>query len=190
MSGGTDRFVEESILDILIPEASELNIEEALRSANGDIDQSALIPTIPQRKLLFFGKGPSGLRMWHNLLLIHRTHADELISVYVVLRTPYQDEPKIKAYISRLAVALEAHAVSSVSTDLASNDAQHRPSGGQTRDIIWMGKVDTSEDPVIVVEEAEDSDDSRDMFLIWKLTAFLSWCLPFQVLDTTALILR
>ena len=91
-----------------------------------------------------------------------------------MLRTPYLDELQLKAYIARLAVALEAHAVSSPSTDLSANNAEKRPSGGQTRDVIWMGKVDTSEDPVIVVEEAEDADDSRDMFLIWKLNVFLS----------------
>ena len=50
-----EKFVEESILDILIPEASQLDIEEALRSTDADVDHSALIPTIPQRKLLYFG---------------------------------------------------------------------------------------------------------------------------------------
>lgn len=46
--------MEDSILDILIPEASQLDIEEALSSTD-TADESALIPTIPQRNLLFFG---------------------------------------------------------------------------------------------------------------------------------------
>ena len=89
-----------------------------------------------------------------------------------MLRTPYQDEPKLRAHISRLAVALEAHAISSVLTD--TRDASHGMSSGQARDVIWSGKVNTKEEPVIVVEEAIEGEDTRDMFVIWKLTAFLS----------------
>ena len=91
-----------------------------------------------------------------------------------MLRTPYQDEQSLKAYISRLSVGLEAHAVSSPSAEANSSDARNGTSGGQARDIIWSGKVDTAEEPVIVVEEATEDDDTRDMFVIWKLTALLS----------------
>lgn len=54
MSSGMEKFVEDSILDILIPEASQLDIEDALSSTD-TADESALIPTIPQRNVLFFG---------------------------------------------------------------------------------------------------------------------------------------
>ena len=91
-----------------------------------------------------------------------------------MLRTPYQDEPKLKAHISRLAIALEAHAISSVLTDTSNRDASRGVSSGQARDVIWSGKVNTKEEPVMVVEEAIEGEDARDMFVIWRLTAFLS----------------
>ncbi|KAL9123004.1 MAG: hypothetical protein Q9187_000442 [Circinaria calcarea] len=147
-----ERFVEDSVMDILIPEASQLDIEDALSSTD-TADESALIPTIPQRNVLFF---------------------DELVPIYVVLRTPYQDEQSLKAYIARLAVALEAHAVSSPSTEGHPSGVRNGTFGGQTRDVIWSEKVDTAEEPVIVVEEATEHDDTRDMFVIWKLIAHLS----------------
>ena len=57
MSSDTVRFAEDSLLDILIPEASDLDIEEALASSSPstEADDSALITSIPQRTVLFFG---------------------------------------------------------------------------------------------------------------------------------------
>ena len=56
-------FVQDSLLDILVPEATGLNIEEALQIAaesprEGD---SSLTSAIPQRNLLYFGKSPIGV---------------------------------------------------------------------------------------------------------------------------------
>ena len=51
-------FAEKSVLDILVPEASKLNIEEALNTAAESSeadDESSLLSAIPQRGLLFFG---------------------------------------------------------------------------------------------------------------------------------------
>ena len=52
-----ERFVDESVLDIIIPEASQLDIEEALSSpdAANEADAASLIPLIRQRDVLFFG---------------------------------------------------------------------------------------------------------------------------------------
>ena len=105
-----------------------------------------------------------------------------------MLRTPYQDEPKLKSYLSRLAIALEAHAISSVLTDTSARDASHGLSSGQARDVIWAGKVNTGEEPVIVIEEAIEGEDSRDMFVIWKLIAFLSLLISSFYLRYTPLI--
>ena len=54
----TRRFIAHSILDFIIPEASQLDIEEALSSAsaNADDDAPTGLAAIPQRKTLFFGK--------------------------------------------------------------------------------------------------------------------------------------
>ena len=47
-------------------------------------------------------------------------------------------------------------------------------SAGQPREVIWMGKVDVTEDPFVAVEEPEHDKKDRDLLVIWKLTAFLS----------------
>lgn len=57
MSSNDNEFAKSSVLDILIPESSNLDIEEALGSTESarEADDLALITTIPQRSLLFFG---------------------------------------------------------------------------------------------------------------------------------------
>ena len=51
-------FAEKSVLEILVPEGSKLDIETALNTAVGNLetdDESTLISAIPQRSLLYFG---------------------------------------------------------------------------------------------------------------------------------------
>ena len=57
MSNSCSEFAKDSVLDFLIPEASEVDIEDALSSSEAarEIDDTALITSIPQRTLLFFG---------------------------------------------------------------------------------------------------------------------------------------
>lgn len=56
-----EKFVEQSIVDILIPQASDLDIEEALAAAYNEKDLDApVLSSIPQRDVLFFGKIPRG----------------------------------------------------------------------------------------------------------------------------------
>ncbi|MCJ1245034.1 hypothetical protein MMC30_002235 [Trapelia coarctata] len=152
MSTSSAEFAENSVLDFLIPHASEVDIEDALGSSETarDVDDSALITSIPQRNLLFF---------------------DEKIPVYVVLRTRYLDETQLKANISSLAIILEAHAISTTPHASHPGDIQQ---GNQTRDVIWSGKVNVGEDPIIVVEESDDDDNGQNVLLIWKLIAFLT----------------
>lgn len=71
MSNGDTLFVQGSVLDIFIPEASELDIQEALGASktSRNIDDSALVTSIPQRNLLFFGM--SVIRAHLNLNLTH-----------------------------------------------------------------------------------------------------------------------
>ena len=57
MSRDSAEFAETSVVDVLIPEASSVDIEEALASSEVARyeDDSALITSVPQRSLLFFG---------------------------------------------------------------------------------------------------------------------------------------
>lgn len=99
--------------------------------------------------------------------------ADEIISIYVILRTPYQDEIRLKHHISRLVIVLDAHAISSTSPAILSANAHYGASTSQNRDIIWSGKVDTLDDPIIVVEESVEDKGGRDVLVIWGLAASL-----------------
>lgn len=53
-------FVEDSILDILVPQDSEYDVAAIISSTNihdnGESDVSKLFPFIPQRSILHFGK--------------------------------------------------------------------------------------------------------------------------------------
>ena len=110
--------------------------------------------------------------IWYNVLLIFRLNADEKLSTYVVLRTPYQDEAQLKGYISRLQIVLEAHAISLLPHTGEPHQGQ---ANNQPRDVIWSGKVNVSEDPIIVVEESEDDGgEGQAVLVIWRLIAFLS----------------
>jgi hypothetical protein len=57
-SRGSLEFVESSVLDTIVPLASELNIEEALSGSVERLDEGNGSPlaAIPQRHALFFGQ--------------------------------------------------------------------------------------------------------------------------------------
>ena len=57
MSRDSAEFAATSAVDVLIPESSSVNIEEALASSEAARyeDDSALITSVQQRSLLFFG---------------------------------------------------------------------------------------------------------------------------------------
>lgn len=57
-SRGSLEFVESSILDTIVPLASELNIEDALSGSVERLDEgkSSPLAAIPQRHALFFGE--------------------------------------------------------------------------------------------------------------------------------------
>jgi hypothetical protein len=70
---GSIDIVESSVLDTIIPLASELNMEEALSGSVERLDEGSYSPlaTIPQRHALFFGRN-SKFHNKVNILLIHR----------------------------------------------------------------------------------------------------------------------
>ena len=51
-------FTQASALDILVPDASSLDIEKALSSAEAEriVENSSLVPAVAQRHVLFFGE--------------------------------------------------------------------------------------------------------------------------------------
>ncbi|KAI9878110.1 MAG: hypothetical protein M1830_001869 [Pleopsidium flavum] len=151
-------FVETSFFDTIVPHASEIDLENALRSSivDEDAEDSSLVPSIMQRQALLF---------------------DELTNVYVVLRTSYLEETVLKSYISRLVIRIEAHAVSPQLQSQLKQDGQQDGRGSQIKDLIFSDSVKETEDPVIVLQGSEDESDEVDdryILVFWKLKAFLS----------------
>lgn len=97
---------------------------------------------------------------------------DEHLPVYAVLRTSFKDEQSLKSRISRLVISIEAHAVSSPNI---TSPGGERPisTGGQTRDVIWSGRVDVSEDPFTIVAGSSEVPDRQSVLLIWRTFVFL-----------------
>jgi len=147
-SRGSLDFADSSILDTIVPLASDLNIEEALKGSVERLDEGNDSPlaAIPQRHALFF---------------------DETVNVYIVLQTPYFDERTLRSYLGRLVINLEAQVVN------APSEPHEGPAG---QEIIYSGSVQNSEDPLIVVQgpdESEDSSGEGHILVVWKLCAFL-----------------
>ena len=99
---------------------------------------------------------------------------DESLQIYIILRTPYQDEATLKSYLTRLAVNLEIQAKGSPVRSPSGRDTSRETSPSRTEDTLWSGNIDTSEDPFIVVHEEEEHDSTRTILAIWTTKALLS----------------
>ena len=83
----------------------------------------------------------------------------------MVFRTPYCDENQIKSDITRLSISIEVFAFDSHSLDGKTAES--------TREVIWSGKVNTAEDPVIVVQVPENGSSKGQVCVFWKLMILL-----------------
>lgn len=108
------------------------------------------------------------------VLLITRYVIDESLRIYIILRTPYQDEATLKSYITRLAVNLEIQARGSPLRSPGGHDTPRETSPSRTEDTLWSGNIDTSEDPFIIVQEEDEHDSGRTILAIWTTGALLS----------------
>lgn len=84
-----------------------------------------------------------------------------------MLQTPYFDERTLRSYLGRLVINLEAQVVNS------KLDGHDSPPG---REVIYSGAVQDSEDPLIVVHGAEETDTNSGhghILVVWKMPAFL-----------------
>ncbi|ESZ92214.1 hypothetical protein SBOR_7401 [Sclerotinia borealis F-4128] len=146
---GSLEFTESSILDTIIPLASDLNIEEALSGSVEKLDEGSGSPlaAIPQRQALYF---------------------DETVNIYVVLQTPYFDERSLRSYLNRLIINVEAQVINA--------NTEHQDSSAG-RELIYKGSVQDTDEPLIVVQGSDEADDANNdghILLIWKLSAFLA----------------
>ncbi|KFZ19959.1 hypothetical protein V502_03418 [Pseudogymnoascus sp. VKM F-4520 (FW-2644)] len=130
-SRGSLEFVETSIIQTIVPEFTELSLEEGLRTSlakNGDVE--AALQDMALRQTVFF---------------------DEILNVYVVLQTPHLDERAVHRYLDRLVVTLDANVVNALT------DAQ----GQSGHELIYSGSNDQLKDaPVIIKSPGEDDKTS------------------------------
>lgn len=108
------------------------------------------------------------------ILLITRYVIDESLQIYIILRTPYQDEATLNSYLTRLAVNLDIQAKGSPLRSPGGHDTPRETSPSRTEDTLWSGNIDTSEDPFIIVQEEGENDTTRTILAIWTTRALLS----------------
>ena len=101
------------------------------------------------------------------LFLTHSQILDETINVYVVVQTPYFDEADLRSYLGRLTINLEAQVV---------NSQPENQEGFPGQESIYNGSVQDGDDPLIVVQAPDKSEDTPrggHVLVVWKLSAFL-----------------
>ncbi len=99
---------------------------------------------------------------------------DELLEVYLVFQTPFQDEASLRSLFHRLSVSLQARASGFVLRASSGKDASAEGSSSRVEDIIWSATIDTSEEPTIVVQESSRQESVHRVYAIWRTTVLLS----------------
>ncbi|GMF96598.1 unnamed protein product [Aspergillus oryzae] len=146
-------FLRHSVLDTVVPHASDIDLEAALTSAleGGADDLSSVLSFIPQRSLLFFGKHIPGILI--ELSLTHRQfYTDEFCNARIVLRLSNCSQASLKYHLEHLEVKLDVFAIDPAET-VAENPTP-------TRDLIFSGVVKRDEEPLVVVNEFEGETGS------------------------------
>ncbi|KAL3428053.1 hypothetical protein PVAG01_01562 [Phlyctema vagabunda] len=139
-------FAESSILDTLVPLEEAVDMEQALSGSVQRLDDhhDSPLASIAQRQSLFF---------------------DETATVFVVLQTPYFDERSLRSYLGRLAITLEVQVV---------NTTAESYEGPPPQETIFTGAIQDNEDPVIVVQDPDESGGEGHILVVWKVLAFLA----------------
>jgi hypothetical protein len=89
---------------------------------------------------------------------------DELVPVYVVLRTPLVEVAALKSYLPRLSITLEAFAFSAVP------HSESESKGPPPKELIFSEVIKDSNQPTIVRYEEESSSH---IYIAWKLEVFI-----------------
>ncbi|EPE05581.1 hypothetical protein F503_02320 [Ophiostoma piceae UAMH 11346] len=126
---GDAGFVGESYLAYIVPQATDGHLEEALATcASEGRSPQALIESIEDRDSLFF---------------------DETVGIYLILRTPYQSETRMRSYLDRIALSLEAHIVN--------GQVSGRESVQPVVESIFNGAVENVPTPLAIVHDPDTS---------------------------------
>ncbi|KAI8936547.1 hypothetical protein NX059_006950 [Plenodomus lindquistii] len=143
---GSVDFVESSVLEAIVPNNLDVDLEDALSSWDGTTEEESgsILPFLTQR---------------HVLLL------DELLSVYVVFRTPLLEDNILQSYLSRLLVNVEAFAFSTA--PLQDQDPKSAP----PKELIHSGTITGAHEPKVL---RHGEGDRAYSYVIWKVDIFIS----------------
>ena len=92
-----------------------------------------------------------------SLLLIHRV--DELLSVYVVFRTPLLEDETLKSYLDRLAVNLDVFAFGTA-------PGPDQGAKALPKELIYSETIKDTNEPTIVLHE---SGNTKHAYVFWKI---------------------
>ncbi|OAL50392.1 hypothetical protein IQ07DRAFT_509600 [Pyrenochaeta sp. DS3sAY3a] len=142
---GSLDFVESSVLEAVVPANSDVDIEEELSSWSGALEDEggSLLPFLTQR---------------HIILL------DELLSIYVVFRTPLLEHDILKSYLTRLVVNVEAFAFSTA--PVPESEPKTAP-----KEIIYSSIIRDENEPTII---RHGEGDNAHTYIIWKVDVFIA----------------
>ncbi|KAK1597939.1 TRAPP trafficking subunit Trs65-domain-containing protein [Colletotrichum navitas] len=152
-------FIENAFLTYFIPEATNLDLEEAFKGVD---DTKALFESIKRRDTLFF---------------------DETIDMLLVLRVPLVDEKTLRSHFSRLVIQLETQIVNSHASDREkpSMDIIFQGTVNDTSDpfiVVDQPEVEDDEDPSAEKDEYAGKRNGHrrepHMYAVWKLPVFLA----------------
>lgn len=162
---GSAEFVESSVLEAVVPLNSSIDIEEELKSWDGSVEDenSSIIPFLSQRQFLLFGK-----MLFHvpqqDVQIIFE-NLDELVPVYIILRTPIIPDATIRSYLARLAINVESFAIST-----APNPETSEANAPLAKELIYSETIKGSYEPVIISYENEASPH---VYVVWKIDVFI-----------------
>lgn len=171
MNVGTDEFIQSSSLEVLVPEATDVDIEKLLLHNSENIEN--ILSTTECRSLLYFGMLIQTATST-TVSIILRYVLDESITAYILLRTPNHDEARLNTYYSRLAVSLEVQAYGFPSRPSGDQDTSNESSPSRNEDTLWSGSIDTSQHPMIIPQGKEERHSAEHVIAIWKFSLPLS----------------
>jgi TRAPP trafficking subunit Trs65 len=105
-------------------------------------------------------------------VLLINSYTDEIVTVYVVLRTSGIEEDMLRSYLSRLTIAIDAHAINKQQQPFVDGQPAH-PS--QLKELVYSSRIQDFEDPLIIVHATGGSKNSGKghIMAVWKLNVSL-----------------
>lgn len=94
---------------------------------------------------------------------MHR-RLDELLSIYVVFRTPLLEDEILTSYLARLVVVVEAFAFSNAPPP------DHDPKSAPPKELLHSSTITDARVPTIVRHE---EGEAAYLYIIWKVDVFI-----------------